>query len=590
MPGLQQKLYPVAGAQDLRHPLCGDAALADATGWFLIPQEYRVIGPPGAGKTTWVKTQVEKWVGETYEPEDFLLTSFTRAAAVELAGRIDVPRRSVGTLHSVCYHGLERPPIAEAGALMKEWNSQQIPPAWRIGTPAASLEDGLMDQEVGSMMGRYSVARAACLPAEHPSWELTRPFAEQWDAFKKDTESVDFTDLLTRGCDELPAAPGDPKVLMIDEAQDLTPLQWRLVRQWAVGVERFIVVGDPAQCLYAFTGATPSELLHPLKDGRERLLGTNLTYRMPRAVHQYAERWLRSHSAPMCEGRTYAPRDAEGRVRHIGATWKAGEGLPGPWEVLDEVTRNAAEGRTSMVLASCAFMLKPLLMELRASGVPFHNPYRLTNGLWNPLGQARRGATSILDRVLAFVRPSPIYSGNTARNWTWGDISRWASILQAKGPDSVFAAHGVRARLTANAGDASRSRQTVRLTEDLEPLFKPEAMDALRELDLNWYRRSVLAKYGSGIEFIIRVLQRNGPEALREKPRIIVGTGHSVKGGEADHVYIFPDLSTNAWRDQLEGGTDGLDAMIRLGYVMMTRAREELVLAQATIPHLTMYL
>ena len=45
----------------------------------------------------------------------------------------------------------------------------------------------------------------------------------------------------------------------------------------------------------------------------------------------------------MCEGRTYAPRDAEGRVRHIGATWKAGEGLPGPWEVLDEVTRNAAE-------------------------------------------------------------------------------------------------------------------------------------------------------------------------------------------------------------------------------------------------------
>lgn len=78
-----------------------------------------------------MKTQVEKWVGETYEPEDFLLTSFTRAAAVELAGRIDVPRRSVGTLHSVCYHGLERPPIAEAGALMKEWNSQQIPPAWR---------------------------------------------------------------------------------------------------------------------------------------------------------------------------------------------------------------------------------------------------------------------------------------------------------------------------------------------------------------------------------------------------------------------------------------------------------------------------
>ena len=373
---------------------------------------------------------------------------------------------------------------------------------------------------------------------------------------------------------------------MIDEAQDLNPLQWRLVRQWAERVQRFVIVGDPAQCLYAFTGATPAELLRPLEDGRERLLGTTRTYRMPRAVHQYAERWLHGHSAPMCDGRTYAPRDADGMVHHVGATWKAGPGLPGPWEVLDQVVAHAAAGQSSMVLASCSFMLNPLVAELRDRGIPFHNPYRKTNGAWNPLGQAQRGETSILDRVLAFVRPSPHYTGAAARGWTWGDVARWASILQAKGEDSVFASHGIRAQLTANAGDASKSRQLVNVSEDLDPLFKN--IDPLLSLDLDWYRHNVLTKYQRGIGFIADVMRRHGPDALRREPKIIVGTGHSVKGGEADHVYVFPDLSSAAWREQLEQGLDGNDAMVRLGYVMMTRARETLSIATPTVPRRAM--
>ena len=547
--------------------------------------EYRVIGPPGAGKTTWVKHQVEKWIGTEYNPEDFLLTSFTRAAAVELSGRIDMPKRSVGTLHSVCFHALGQPTIAEVGSLAKDWNESGIPPAWRIGVPLASLEDGLSDPDVGSMMAQYGLARSAMLPPNHPTWTLTRSFVKAWEDYKEQTDSSDFTDLLTRGLDELPSPPGDPRVLMVDEAQDLTPLQWQLVTLWAESVDRYVVVGDPAQCLYAFTGATPAELLRPLPPERQRLLGTTRTYRMPRAVHQYAERWLRGHSAPMCKGREYQPRDADGRVDHMGSTWKSGVGLPGPWEIFDAITANAAKGETSMVLASCAYMLNPLLSELRDRGVPFHNPYRKSQGAWNPLGQARRGETSILDRVNAFTRPAYSYWGEDARMWTWGDIARWASILQAKGEASVFSARGVRAMLTANAGDPSKARQTVRMRDELEPLFTPEALAGIYNIDLNWYRLHVLVKYQRGIGYIARVMQRQGMEALRETPHIVIGTGHSVKGGQADHVYVFPDLSTASWREQMERGIDGFDAIVRLGYVMMTRARESLTIASPTVPN-----
>ena len=550
--------------------------------------EYRVVGPPGAGKTTFIKRQVEKWCDEAYDPADFLLTSFTRAAAVELAGRLDMPRGSVGTLHSVCFHAFDQPAIAEAGPLAKDWNESGVPPAWRIGKPMASLEDGLSDTEVGSMLSMYGTARSALLPPEHPAWSMTRPFAERWEDYKDQTNSVDFTDLLARGHDELLAPPNDPRILMVDEAQDLTPLQWKLVRLWAESVERLVVVGDPAQCLYSFLGASPKELLHPLAPERQRLLGTGGTYRMPRVVHQYAERWLRTHSAPMCDDRDYQSRDADGKVRHLGATWKSGVGMPGPWEVLDEIIANAAAGRTSMVLASCSYMLNPLVGELRNRGIPFHNPYRRSNGAWNPLGQAQRGETSILDRVNAFTRPSSAYWGDEARLWTWGDVARWAGILQAKGADSVFSGRGVRATLTANAGDASKSRQTVGMREELEPLFKPEAMRAIYDIDLDWYRLHVLAKYSRGIGYITYVMQRSGPAALRETPKIIVGTGHSVKGGQADVVYTFPDLSSAAWREHMEQGVAGHDAVVRLGYVMMTRAREELVVLSPTVPRLSM--
>jgi DNA helicase-2/ATP-dependent DNA helicase PcrA len=393
---------------------------------------------------------------------------------------------------------------------------------------------------------------------------------------------------LTQGHDELLSPPSDPRILMVDEAQDLTPLQWKLVRLWAESVERLVVVGDPAQCLYSFLGASPKELLTPLAPERQRLLGTGGTFRMPRMVHQYAERWLRGHSAPMCDDRAYQSRDAEGKVRHLGATWKSGVGMPGPWEVLEEAITNAAAGRTSMVLASCSYMLNPIIGELRNRGIPFHNPYRRSNGAWNPLGQAQRGETSVLDRVNAFTRPSATYWGDEARLWTWGDVARWASILQAKGEDSVFSGRGVRAKLTANAGDASKSRQTVGMREELEPLFKPEAMRAIYDIDLNWYRLNVLSKYSRGIGYITHVLQRSGHDALRETPKIIVGTGHSVKGGQADVVYAFPDLSSAAWRDHMEQGIEGHDAVVRLGYVMMTRAREELVVLSPTVPRLSM--
>src|SRR4051812_40285448 len=90
--------------------------------------EYRIFGPPGTGKTTNLTRQIRRAV-EKFGKDSVLVTSFSRAAAAELAGQ-DLPLSAdrVGTLHSHCWHALGRPRIAEAH--VTEWNARN--PGLRI--------------------------------------------------------------------------------------------------------------------------------------------------------------------------------------------------------------------------------------------------------------------------------------------------------------------------------------------------------------------------------------------------------------------------------------------------------------------------
>jgi len=75
------------------------------------------------------------------------------------------------------------------------------------------------------------------------------------------------------------------------------------------------------------------------------------------------------------------------------------------------------------------------------------------------------------------------------------------------------------------------------------------------------------------------VVSQHGAAALIEDPAVIVGTIHSVKGGQADVVYLFPDLS-RAGRAQYDIPGPSRDSVIRLFYVGATRARDTLYICQ----------
>lgn len=80
-------------------------------------------------------------------------------------------------------------------------------------------------------------------------------------------------------------------------------------------------------------------------------------------------------------------------------------------------------------------------------------------------------------------------------------------------------------------------------------------------------------------DFPVPLAAKNGPSALLDTPKVTIGTIHSVKGGQADVVYLFPDLS-RAGASQYRSGSTQKDSVIPVFYVGATRARERLVVCQ----------
>lgn len=513
-----------------------------------------------------------------------MIASLTRAAAQEIAGRdTPIPRHCVGTLHAHAFRALDKPDLAETPEGLAAWNdyAKDQGLVWKIGTGASMNLDYAPEQRAEGQ-GEALLAAMGTLRAKRAPRELWPPkvlrFAEAWEAWKQKTGRLDFTDLIERALEEVDRPPTDPRIMMLDEAQDLSALEFALARKWSESCEQIVVVGDPDQCLYQWRGTDPQAMLAG-EIATERVLAQS--YRVPAAVHDYAVSWIEG-----VEGRPpidYEPRlidpadpskgPAPGQVRRIHATFRESEG------VVKRVLEDVEEGKSVMILGSCGYMLDPAIAVLKRQGVPFWNPYRVTHGGWNPLRGARR--------LLALLRPDPATWAAEARMWNWLDMRAWAEPLRAKGN----LARGAKDLIITKARDAKADQMVdeppavpMRMLPEL--LATEELAHRVADIDIRpnevvgWWLENLLADAQKASRYPAAVYAAHGGAALREQPKIVVGTIHSVKGGQADSVYVFPDLSHRGWATGWERASSRAPTY-RLFYVAFTRAREKLTICEA---------
>lgn len=96
-------------------------------------------------------------------------------------------------------------------------------------------------------------------------WRTQEQFSAMYKLFKDDHGILDFTDMLIDFKEKGDVVPVD--IAILDEVQDLTPLQWDVVNVAFANVKKMYAAGDDDQSIYDWAGADSSKMLNLEREG-----------------------------------------------------------------------------------------------------------------------------------------------------------------------------------------------------------------------------------------------------------------------------------------------------------------------------------
>ena len=262
------------------------------------PQPLLVRAGPGAGKTYCLIERIRFLIeNRGFDPARICVFTFTNKAAGEIAARLDgelgprVETVKRGTIHSFC------------SELLREFGD-------RVG-----LQDGF---GVADEAYQISVLRRLRVPPKHCKRVLDafsryrfrgEPLGHRYEKYYAgyrraiaERNIVDFDGLLLKAAELFrvegiaSVVRGRWDVILVDEFQDLNPVQYAIIRDLAKEHRHVFAVGDDEQSVYSWTGADPRVFGTFARDfeiaGEDRLHHLQENRRCPPAVLGYARRLI----------------------------------------------------------------------------------------------------------------------------------------------------------------------------------------------------------------------------------------------------------------------------------------------------------
>lgn len=458
-----------------------------------------ILGGPGTGKTGTLLNVVDRLLERKVAPERIAFVSFTQRAVEEARSRamtrFDMPAKRFPhfrTLHSSCFRalGLTRDNVLTERRLAEFRKKLGLRPSRpdENGDPYAFL-DGL--------------ARTTMTPLHHAwesrgglgvAWHDLKFYADSLARYKRDNAMVDFTDMLAAYCEDGPL-PTPVDYAIIDEAQDLSRLQWRVVEKSFARCSHIWYAGDDDQAIYEWSGADVETFRGIPVDKRIIL---DQSRRLPQTILDYSRKMIATVEDRY--EKEFSSTRRKGEVRF----------LPSPAAI--DLTSG-----TWLMLARCACFLNEYVETCENQGVV----YRVHGA--HASGNERLGVN----------------------------------------PEDVAAAHAY-----------EKMRRGITVSDDERALVNARVIDHGQKIDARspiWHEAFRMLS-PTTLAYYANVL-RNGFK-LDAKPTVTISTIHAIKGGEADHVFLAPDV-TRAVANETRVDAD---AETRVWYVAATRARSTLTI------------
>lgn len=526
-----------------------------------------VTAGPGTGKTHTLVSHI-LYLLETrrVKPSCITAVTFTNQAADEMRERIRrqtgkntaARKLTIGTFHSIAWKLLEENgcKAALAGETETRDLARQLIKTYRLNMNISRFLNMVSDYKTR--------------PCKEP---LDSSLAEAFDAYQnflKEWNLLDFDDLLLEA---LSIARENPRFsyLLVDEFQDISPLEYQLVKAWNEGGKELFVIGDPDQSIYGFRGSDAGcfhRLAEDYPDARRIVLEEN--YRSTPQLLAFASEIISKNPGGI---RLLNPNRQDGKpVRLVEADSAASEAIfiakeinrltggigmleaqdifpenEGCIQSFDDIAILYRTNRQAELLENC----------LKKEGIPY-----IVSGRDGFLTEpAVRGTVSFFQSLL---RPENRLAGQTALKLLWG-------LEEGKLTDSIFE------NMAEKYTPMLKKKKPMKILEEWMADLHLENEKSLQKLCQTAVFYPIMADFIHALEFGVESdLKRCGNKQYKSGA-VTLMTLHGSKGREFPAVLIF---GARKGLIPFEKGnhTADLEEERRLFYVGVTRAKDTLIL------------
>jgi DNA helicase-2/ATP-dependent DNA helicase PcrA len=560
-------------------------------------ERVKILGGPGCGKTTRLLKVLKTYLDNGLAPDRALMVGFANATVDNLRDRCEeelnyssIQTDSIKTIHKYCLDHLDDYKILTVSD-KKEFKKKLKTDSdnWiKINTPEYDEEDqkeefatwnGIEDGKIGLILNIVSLARHNRLKdwdkgltqlmqyydkcyAGGFEFKIQRDEVQyiytQYENFKKQNNLIDFEDMLHK------ALHSDIvfdyyKLLIVDECQDLSKLEWKVVAKLSKNSEDFYLAGDDDQAIFGWKGSDV-RIFQKWPIRRREILP--YTHRLPRKIYKLAQSLTRQIEKRM--GNTYKVKKDE-------------EGVLGWIAQLEEIENKIKVGANMIMCARSWNKCEYFVRYLKDKGL-----------VWQEKTTEQEGR-KFTSSVSANVK-------NIINNWSKlqkGEGIKGTEVMKLiKEFKEDLVVYGKKTALT-------NTNLCPREFLDESKLFTFSMLKknyfVLADIKKPWFDIFIFKSQ--------RVVTSKRPHALYEnrndynnylkrayqldptfkKTDILVSTIHGVKGMERDIVVMSSVWTWPSYKNFKQGTPLEQDEEVRVAYVGVSRAKHELYLFEPMI-------